>query len=143
MDPAYLDANIQYGGYTMKATDSLYSLSRLFDPIAPFGTTFKPARPPIRSYDTYTDEDGSVVLEAELPGCEAEDVKIETEGNVLRIDAKHEGPRRSYSFEKEFSLGDTLDPQKVEAQLKGGILRIRLPKKKAKKNDVKLIPVAT
>jgi len=119
-----------------------YALS-IFDPVAPFGTLFSNSLAPARSYDTYTDEDGSVVLEAELPGCEADDVKVETEGNVLRIDASHEDPRRSYEFKKEFSLGDRLDPKKVEASLRGGILKVRLSPKKAKKNDVKLIPVAT
>lgn len=127
----------------MQAADSLYSLSRIFDPVAPFGTVFRQSRASARSYETYTDEDGSVVLEAELPGCEPENVTVETEGDVLRVSATHEGPRRSYEFNKEFSLGDILDPQKVKAELRGGILKIRLPKKKAKKNDVKLIPVAT
>jgi len=72
-----------------------------------------------------------------------QDVKVETEGDVLRIDAAHEDSRRSYEFKKEFSLGDKLDPKKVKALLRGGILRIRLSPKKAKKNDVTPIPVAT
>jgi HSP20 family protein len=119
------------------------ALSRLWDPIAPVGTIFQDVAVPVRSYDVYSEEDGSVVLEVELPGCEAEEVKVETEGDELRIEASHEDGRRKYEFKKAFALDDSIDSKKVGAELKGGILKIRLSKKKAKKSDVKSITVTT
>jgi HSP20 family molecular chaperone IbpA len=115
----------------------------LFDPVSPFGTIFRKAASPVRTYEVYHEENGPLVLEVELPGCTPEELKVETEGDVLRIDVAHEDDRRKYEFKKEFSLGETLDPKKIEAELKGGILKIRLPEKKAKKSDVKAITVTT
>jgi HSP20 family molecular chaperone IbpA len=125
---------------TMTAKSSTHPLDSIF---APFGAIFSGTVPPVRNYEVYSEEDGTVVLEVELPGCEAGEVKVETECDELRIEASHEDSRRKYEFNKAFTLDENLDHKKVEAELKGGILKIRLPRKKAKKTDVKTITVTT
>lgn len=81
-----------------------------------------------------------IIVEAELPGVKREDVDIRVEGSTLSIRGEKkptEGvkdedyyccERLSGSFHRTLSLPSTVDPTKVEAELKDGILTVRLPK---------------
>lgn len=97
--------------------------------------------------------EGHLVLEAELPGMELSDLEIYVDGeNQLTIkgnrrvvdQAKGTWHRRERSFgefRRTIELPNLVDPAKVEAVLKNGILTISLPKKeelKPRKIDVKL-----
>jgi HSP20 family protein len=82
--------------------------------------------------------DDAYVLEAELPGVKPEDVNIELVGNELSITGEIKEPerkgtvrrqsRRTGRFAYRVSLPSHLDPDKVEAKLGGGILKISVPK---------------
>jgi HSP20 family protein len=86
------------------------------------------------------EENDAVVVEAELPGMKAEDVNVSLEGNLLTIsgerkfehEKEEEGYRRierSYgSFSRSFTLPDTVELERCEADMKGGVLKIRFPK---------------
>ena len=79
-------------------------------------------------------------IKAEVPGCKAEDIDISVHGNVLTISGekkeevkeKEKGYRhieRSYgSFRRDFNLTSDVDPEKIDAKYKDGILDIKLPK---------------
>ncbi len=79
-------------------------------------------------------------IRAELPGVEKDDVKLSIEDGVLTIsgyrqqDPEDKGTRyhrteRLYGrFERGFAVPDIVDDQKLEAELKNGVLTIRLPK---------------
>lgn len=94
----------------------------------------------IPAVDIFEDE-GEVVLKAELPEIDRKDVKISIEGNTLTLSGsrnldketerdKYRRVERSYgSFSRAFSLPTTLDQEQVKADYKDGILRITLPKK--------------
>lgn len=96
-------------------------------------TRFQPA------VDVY-EEDGAILLKAEVPGLKVEDVKIDVHGNMLTLsgerkvekDTNEKGYRhveRSYgSFTRSFTLPDTVDSDGIEAALHDGILTIKLPK---------------
>jgi len=97
------------------------------------------------------DNEDAVVVKAEVPGCKADDIDISVHGNMLTIagekkqaeEKKEKGYyhiERSYgSFRRDLNLPADVDPTKVEAVCKDGILTITLPKvEKAKAIKVKV-----
>ena len=89
--------------------------------------------------DVFEDKD-AVRIVAEIPGVNADDVKISLESNLLTLrgekkqHAEEQNERvhryeRSYgAFERTFSLPTTVDPEKIDAQYTGGVLTITIPK---------------
>lgn len=93
----------------------------------------------------------AIAVVAEMPGVAEGGVDITIEKNVLTIrgavEARtSEGYRQVYSeygegdYERSFILSDTVDHERIEAALKNGVLRLKLPKVKealARKIQVK------
>ena len=85
--------------------------------------------------------DDALIVEAELPGIERKDVKVDIKDGVLTISGErkyekeveeeniHRMERVYGRFSRSFSLPNNVDVDKVEAKLKNGVLTIRLPKK--------------
>ena len=88
-----------------------------------------------------------LLLTAELPGMERENVEITFEDEILTIqgekkeekyetalEEKNGGPRyhvweRTYgSFRRTFTLPRIIDAEKIEAEMKQGVLKIHMPK---------------
>ena len=81
-----------------------------------------------------------VIIEAELPGIEKKDVKVEVKDNLLTISGERTREKKTENccverhygkFERSFNLGDTVNADKVAAAYKNGILTLNLPKKEA------------
>src|SRR6266540_1569641 len=112
-------------------------VSRLFDDRA-FKTGESVGWTP--ACDIYEDGE-SVALRFELAGVEPKDVDVRFENGVLTIrgdrrleqDDKRENyhrVERAYgTFTRSFSLPGTLDPERIRAESKNGVLTITLPKK--------------
>jgi len=98
------------------------------------------------------EEEGKLILAADIPGVEKEDVAINVKGDILEISAekkeekeeKEEGyirrERRYRKFYRAIQLPAEVDKEKVEATLKDGVLQISLPKivgEEVKKIEVK------
>jgi HSP20 family protein len=89
------------------------------------------------------EEDDAFYVDAEVPGLAAEDVKVDVENNVLTLSGERKVEKeetegtyrrveRQYgSFSRSFSLPETVDADNVSADLKDGVLELRLPKKEA------------
>lgn len=87
------------------------------------------------------DHDNAYTLEVAAPGYEKDHFKINVENNVLSIkaeiknekedDAKRYAHREYYyaSFERQFTLPENVDEEKIEATYKNGVLEIQIPKK--------------
>ena len=103
--------------------------------------------PAVDIYET----DASVVVKAELPGIEKERIGVEVKDGMLTLrgerkvekDVKEENYHRierSYgTFLRTFSLPVSVDPDKVTATFKDGVLEIDIPKQeKAKPRKVKV-----
>ena len=81
--------------------------------------------------------DDAYLVRAELPGMKRDDVRVELNGNELRISGevteKEEGEgkplrHRQGKFAYRTTLPADADAEKVDAQLGDGILTVRLPK---------------
>ena len=91
------------------------------------------------SVDVTEDED-SVVVKAEMPGLNKDDVKISVHDSILTLkgekkqekeekEADYHRIERSYgSFCRSFQLPTTVRTDKIKANYKDGVLSITLPK---------------
>lgn len=104
---------------------------RAFQPIA---EAWMPAIDVSESGDTVT-------IKAEVPGMEASDIEISMVGDILTIKGQKKAEKeekgesfhlveRSYgSFTRSVRLPAPVDPDKIEANYKQGVLTIACPKK--------------
>lgn len=79
--------------------------------------------------------DQHLILQAELPGVAEPDLQIEVERGILTLEAEQatvEGAARK-AYYRQFKLTDRIDADTGEAELKDGILTLRLPKTEAAK----------
>ena len=103
--------------------------------------------PPV---DIYENGD-SLVLKAEVPGVDPKDVEVRVEDNTLYLkgerkfekevkDDKYHRVERSYgTFTRSFSLPNSIDAEKVQADYKDGILTLTMPKREeAKPKTIKI-----
>lgn len=104
--------------------------------------------PPV---DIYQNGEHEVVLKAELPGMTREDIDITVDNGTLTIKGEkklsdevkeeqfHRIERRYGTFSRSFSLPQTVDPGKVSAEYKHGVLTVRLPlREEAKPRQIKV-----
>ncbi len=83
-------------------------------------------------------EDGDLLIRAELPGLEQEDVDITLQGNVLTISGERRAEReeehsgyyvrecRSGSFRRSMTLPEGTDDSKISARFEDGVLEVRV-----------------
>lgn len=84
------------------------------------------------------------VLVAELPGVKKEDLDIQVRGDTLRIQGKktisyddgasvHRRERAAGQFDRTLTLPAEVDPAKVAAEYRDGVLTLRLPRAESAK----------
>jgi HSP20 family protein len=112
------------------------SLSRLLSE-----PTSRPWSPPVDIYET----ENELVLKADVPEVDPKHVAIQMENGTLTLKGErrfeeqkngrgfHRIERGYGSFVRAFSLPDTVDPDKVKADYKNGVLTVMLPKKEMAK----------
>ena len=90
-------------------------------------------------------------MEVDLPGIKKEEVKIEVEENILRIQGERKEKRKSenakqhYSevfygtFTREFMLPTSVEKETIKARYEDGVLFITIPKSaKSKAHQVNI-----
>ena len=105
--------------------------------------------------DVYTNGQRELVLKAELPGMKEEEIEVTVEDNTITLSGEkkldtevseeqfHRIERSYGSFARTFALPPTVDPTKVSAQYKTGVLTVRLPlREEAKPNKIKVAVAA-
>ena len=100
--------------------------------------------PPV---DIFENADGLVVV-ADLPGVSKEEVDVRVENGALTIKGHSKGispgePHyeefRLLDFYRQFQLSDAVDQDRINAELKNGVLILTLPKKEqAKPKQIKV-----
>jgi HSP20 family protein len=126
-------------------------LGRLFEPFARFATgdedlvsgTWVPAVDVAETQE-------KIIVRAEVPGMRQEDISIEFANGLLTIrgDRKlektegvtwHRVERIYGNFSRSFTLPRTVDPEKISASYREGILEIEVPKREeAKPKHIKI-----
>jgi HSP20 family protein len=96
------------------------------------------------SVDIYETEN-TLVLSAEVPGIEENDIEIKIENNTLTLHGERQFEKetkeenfhrieRAYgSFHRSFTLPNYIDQDKIKAEHENGVLKITMPKKKEMK----------
>jgi len=112
-------------------------LGRLLDD-SPFGATSETGQWAPRVDIRETDD--ALLVQAELPGIAKKDVQLEVKDGVLTLSGErryekdvteenvHRVERAYGRFSRSFSLPSNVDPDKVDARMKDGVLEVRLQK---------------
>lgn len=96
------------------------------------GTYYEPA------VDIYETRDALVVA-ADMPGVPPDEVGVNVDGRYLTIEGRvrrdeYEGVRPLHveygvgGFYRRFMLGEAIDREAIQAEMKNGVLTVRLPK---------------
>ena len=91
--------------------------------------------------DIYENDD-EILLHADMPGVEKDNIKVNIDNGTLTLSAvRNLGAKRTATWEefgdleykRSFSVPQTIDVSKIDAELKNGVLRLHLPKSEAAK----------
>ena len=108
--------------------------------------------PKMPAVDVIESEKGYEIT-ADLPGMEEKNIEIKVTDGVLtmtgeRQEEKEEKKKDYYlqersfgSFQRSFELPESVDPEKIEASFKKGVLTVKLPKKPEAQKPAKKIEV--
>jgi HSP20 family protein len=99
------------------------------------GVVFTPA---VDIFET----DKEITLLADMPGVKTNSLNIDLHENVLSLDGDVQSPEggderdvfreyRTGKYYRQFTLSQMIDQRKIEAAMKDGVLRLRLPKVEA------------
>ena len=104
--------------------------------------------PPV---DIYQNGEHELVLKAELPDMTREDIDVTVDKGTLTIkgekklstevkeDQFHRIERHYGSFSRSFSLPQTVDPSRVAAEYRNGVLTVKLPmREEARPRQIKV-----
>jgi HSP20 family protein len=98
-------------------------------------------RPIVDIYDT----EKGIVINAELPGVSRDDITVDVKENILTLKGErkineevteenyYRKERCSGKFERAFTLPNTIDPAKITANFKDGVLKVEIPKPEERK----------
>lgn len=89
------------------------------------------------------EDEGKVVVRIEMPGVAKGDLEIRAEGQELTVVGRRQDPagngtwllreRPRGDFHKTYSVGSSIDLDRIDAELANGILTLTLPMKEAAK----------
>lgn len=115
-------------------------INRMFNEVFPRATddeALAPCawKPMVDIFET----ESAIVISVDLPGVPKENVSVEVQNNVLTLKgirtAEEQIPNESYyrrercfgSFQRSFTLRESVLPDKVKARFKDGVLTIEIP----------------
>lgn len=110
----------------------------LLNDFGPFGDTLRSQAEKFPRVNAWEGKDG-LVMEAAVAGVEPEKLDISAEGSTLTL----KGERAAYApdespmeFQRSFKLPFELDAEKIKAQLKNGMLIVKIPRKTVEKRRI-------
>ena len=98
-------------------------------------------RPIVDIYDT----EKSIIINAELPGVTKDSITLDVKENILILKGERKSEEKvrneNYyrkercfgTFERAFTLPSAIDPAKITANFKDGILKVEIPKPEEKR----------
>jgi HSP20 family protein len=129
----------------MDAMDRFFSSPTLMDPTRRFGDLLGDNRMP---WDVMEDEK-SIKLRVDMPGYSKDEVKLSVEDDELVLKADHQTSKeeddwstQSYgSYNLRIRLPENVDPSSIKAELKDGVLKVKVPKVEASKKESHTVQV--
>jgi HSP20 family protein len=125
-------------GTMLMRTDPFRELDRLTQQLTGGSTPGTWSRPSPMPMDAYRCGDEYVIV-FDLPGVPADAIDLDVERNVLTVKAERRpeavsdgvemqvAERPLGVFSRQLFLGDTLDPERIEAAYENGVLTVRIP----------------
>jgi HSP20 family protein len=119
------------------------------EPVGLYGSSFTFPTPAVE----VTEDDKMFKITAELPGLEQKDIEVILSGDTLTLKGekryeknekdkdRHMSERAYGSFQRNFTLPDSIDGEKITAELTKGVLTISLPKSAAAQKPEKKIDI--
>lgn len=102
-----------------------------------------------------TRDNGNLIVRADVPGIKPEEVKVEVEDDILTVSGRHEDTkeekdkdylrreRRYGSFSRAMALPAGVDPKKIKATTRDGVVEVTIPlPKQPEKKKVEITPSA-
>lgn len=95
----------------------------------------------VPAVDIYENED-EILLQADMPGVTKDKITVDIDNGTLSITGTRELPSQGtptyeefydLKYVRNFSVPQTIDVGRVEAELKNGVLQLHLPKSEAAK----------
>lgn len=100
-----------------------------------------------------TENEAEIIVHAELPGVAPADIEVSIRDSMLTVrgekkaETTREDEGKTYSerffgsFERTIRIPSTVDEEKISAQVKDGVLEVRLPKSRPAEPEARKIPV--
>lgn len=98
-----------------------------------------------------TESDDSIKMTFEVPGVDKEDIKLSVRNDMLTVSGERKSEVREEnesairteittgSFSRSFTLPNTVDPEKIEADYHNGLLTVRMAKREeVKPRDIEI-----
>src|SRR5687768_9016326 len=85
--------------------------------------THEPSRAVAPPVDVFENKDEIVIL-ADFPGVEPEALHVRLDASELTIEGQSDGTM----LRRAFQVANTIDPERISAELNAGVLRVRLAK---------------
>lgn len=98
------------------------TLSKMLDNVFTFPYHTQPLDNSFIYDSVKTEKDGSTKIDVVVPGYSKEDLKLEMTDNILKLSSDLENKK----FIRQWKLSDSVDPKKIKADCKNGILSISL-----------------
>jgi len=129
-------------------------------PSRSFGRSAAPSTQQMRNaawaptMDIY-EQDGDLVVKADLPGVKKEDIDIELDQDALILKGQRQSEnevreenyyrveRSTGTFYRRLPLPGNVSPDQVKANFNDGVLEVRLPKPEQEQSQRKKIPITT
>ena len=86
------------------------------------------------------EEDDQIVMKAELPGVEKDNIAVDVNGRVLTVKGERSSENETKAdnyyrrecaygkFERSFTLPEETDSEQIKAEYKDGVLKLNIPK---------------
>lgn len=98
-----------------------------------------------------TESDDAIKMTFEVPGVDKEDIKLSVRNDMLTVSGERKSEVREEnesairteittgSFSRSFTLPNTVDPEKIEADYHNGLLTVRMAKREeVKPRDIEI-----
>lgn len=78
------------------------------------------------------ENDSELLVVADVPGLDPNDIGVHVELPEFRIEAKAQGlPDKPVVYVRSFRIDERIDPERVQAEYRDGVLRVHLAKSAA------------